>query len=148
MKNGGDAERRDATQVTWREERQFGIKLLGDGRWDPWWLSFDESDSAFPGGTTREIRKFGSIDDNGGRLLSSDQSQNDGRSRRLAATSASGAANDPGIDDSVNKSVMDGTDRQDSWLLPWWMANRHMCRIERVRFRGDVSTCVSANADG
>jgi hypothetical protein len=148
MKNRGDGESRDATQVTWRKKRQFWIELLGDGRWDPWWPSCDESDSAFPGGTTREIRKFGSIDDNGGRLLSSDQSQDDGGSRRLAAASATGAANDPGVDDSVNESVRDGADRQDSWLLPWRMANWHMCKIERVRFRGDVSVCVSANADG
>lgn len=148
MKNGGDAERRDATQVPRSEERQFGIELLGDWRWDPWRPSCDESNSALPGGTTRELRKLGSIDDNGGRLLSSDQSQNDGRSRRLAAASAAGAANDPGIDDRVNESVMDRADRQDSWLLPWRMANWHMCKIERVRFRGDVSVCVSANADG
>lgn len=130
MKNGGDTESCDATQVPRSEERQFGIELLGDGRRDPWWPSCDESDSAFPGGTTREIRKLGSIDDNGGRLLSSDQSQDDGGSRRLAAASATGAANDPGIDDSVNESVRDRADRQDSWLLPWRMANRHMYRIE------------------
>ncbi len=148
MKNGGNTERRDATQVAGSEERQFGIELLGDGRWDPWWPLCDESDSAFPGGTTRELREFGSIDDNGGRLLSSDQSQNDGGSCRLAAASATGAANDPGVDDSVNESVMDRADRQDSWLLPWRMANRHMCKIERVRFCGDVIVCVSANADG
>lgn len=126
MKNGGDSEGSNAAEMTWCEEWQFRIELLGDGRRDPWWPTRDESDSAFPGGATRKLGEFGRTDDDGGRLLPSDQSQDDGGSSRLAAASATGAANDPRIDDSVDKSVRDGANRQDSRLLPWRVANWHM----------------------